>query len=107
MNIVEPVYAKHAFEPLVTLTLINERAIVAILNVCFDKAVPKEAEAAAACYAELSESLCAAGYIPYRTGPQGMARLRDGSSFWDVASRIKRALDPQNIMNPGKIVSLG
>jgi 4-cresol dehydrogenase (hydroxylating) len=32
-----------------------------------------------------------------------MSKLSDGSSvFWDVTSRIKRALDPAGVISPGR-----
>jgi 4-cresol dehydrogenase (hydroxylating) len=106
LSIIAPIYAKHAFEPLVTLTLVNERAIVAILNVCFDKREEAEAQAAMACYDELSQRLRDAGYFPYRTGPRGMPPLRsEGDSFWDVAAQIKSALDPDDIIARGRYLA--
>jgi 4-cresol dehydrogenase (hydroxylating) len=44
-----------------------------------------------------------AGYIPYRVGIQSMAGLDPhGDVFWKVVSRIKRALDPDGIIAPGR-----
>jgi 4-cresol dehydrogenase (hydroxylating) len=44
-----------------------------------------------------------AGYIPYRVGNQSMAALDPhGDVFWKVVSRIKRALDPDGIISPGR-----
>ena len=67
-----------------------------------------ESEAAGACYDELMNTLIGTGYIPYRTGPRGMAKLhRNGNVFWDVAGRIKTALDPGNIIAPGRYLPSG
>lgn len=105
MNIAEPILAKHSFDPLVTFTMINERAMIAILNVVFDKRVPEDCANAAACYEEVSAALFEAGYPPYRTGPSGMEMLRDPADpFWAIASRIKRAVDPNDIIAPGRYI---
>ncbi len=103
MAMVEPIFAEHRFEPLATFTMINERSMIAILNVAFDKAVPEEAAAADRCYHALFDALMAEGYIPYRAGLSGLASLSDPADpFWQVAGDIKRALDPKDIISRGR-----
>jgi 4-cresol dehydrogenase (hydroxylating) flavoprotein subunit len=103
MDIAEPILAKHTFDPLVTFTMINERAMIAILNVVYDKRVPEDCEHAANGYAEVSKALFEAGYPPYRTGPSGMNLLRpEGDPFWQLAERIKRTIDPNDIIARGR-----
>lgn len=101
--LMEPIYEKHGFELLATFTLLTERALACVTNVSFDRRVPEEVARAGACYDELWASLHAAGFYPYRTGPTGYPKLARGSSvFWDVAAEIKRALDPDGILAPGR-----
>jgi 4-cresol dehydrogenase (hydroxylating) len=103
MQIVEPIFAKNGFEPMTTFTMINERAMIAVLNVYFDKSVAEEAAQAAACHHELIESLMKEGYIPYRAGLSTMPMLvEEGDVFWEVARTLKRALDPRDIIARGR-----
>ena len=105
MALLEPIYGKHQFEPLVTFTMITERAMICVTNLAFDKRHPAEADRAAECYEELVDAMIASGYIPYRTGPRGYAKLtRRPSVFWDVAGQIKQALDPTGVISPGRYV---
>lgn len=104
-QILEPIYEKHGFEPLITFTLINERAMMAVSNVAFDRRDEQETGRAHACCNELYDRLIENGYIPYRAGPSGQAKLADSSNpFWQVAGRIKQALDPQQIIAPGRYI---
>lgn len=106
MTVVEPILERYAFEPLVTFTLISERAMIAILSVPFDKTDPEEGRRAEACYHALLDVLMAEGYPPYRVSIEGMDRLwRDSEVFWDVARQIKRALDPKDIIARGRYIS--
>lgn len=103
MKILEPIYARHGFETLVTFTLITERALCCVSNVAFDRREADEAKRACACYEELTDALLREGYISYRAGARGMAKLTaEPSTFWDVAGQIKRVLDPAGIVSPGK-----
>lgn len=105
MTLIDPIYAKHGFETLVTFTMINERAMIAITNVAFDRRQTDEAVRAAACYDALMTALIAAGYVPYRTGPAGFAKLHQHDSvFWDVTRQLKQALDPKGIIAPGRYI---
>jgi len=103
MGIAGPIFARHGFEPMATLTLLNERALIAVLNVYFDKSLPEEAAQAAACHGELIDALAKEGYYPYRAGLDIMAKLvEDGDVFWHVAGALKRALDPLDIIARGR-----
>lgn len=103
MKLLEPIYARHGFETLVTFTLITERALCCVSNVAFDRREAEEAKRASACYEELTDALLREGYISYRAGARGMAKLNaEPSTFWDVAGQIKRVLDPANVVSPGK-----
>jgi len=105
LDAVKPIYAHYAFECLVTFTMITERAMIAILNVVFDKAAPEEAAAAMACYDALMKAIMAAGYVPYRVGLRGMPKLAQaGDVFWQVASQVKRVLDPDDLIARGRYI---
>jgi 4-cresol dehydrogenase (hydroxylating) len=105
MNLVEPVFAAHDFELLATFTLLNERAMIGILNVTFDKSVPDETARAMACYDAAMEALLAEGYVPYRTGLRGMEKVRSKDDvFWQVAESVKRAMDPDDIIARGRYI---
>jgi 4-cresol dehydrogenase (hydroxylating) len=103
MRLLEPTFEKHGFEPLVTFTLITDRAVVCITNLSFDRREPADAARAKACYDELTALLAREGYPSYRTGPEGMSKLDEHSEvFWDVTAQIKTALDPHNIISTGR-----
>lgn len=105
MALVEPVFARHGFEPLCTFTLLNERAMIAVLNVYFDKRVAEEAAAAEQCHHELVRVLNAEGYYPYRAGLSAMPMIVDETdAFWQVAKELKRALDPNDIIARGRYI---
>lgn len=103
MDLLEPIYAKHGFDTLVTFTMITERSLCCVTNISFDRREADEVTRARACYEELTDALLREGYISYRSGPRGMARLTaQPSTFWDVAGQIKGVLDPAGIVSPGK-----
>jgi len=104
-NIIERVYVAHGFEPLITFTMISERAIIAVTNICFDTRSSEESERAERCYKAAQRALFEAGYVPYRTGHQGQQWLADASpTFSEVATRLKTALDPQQTIAPGRYI---
>ncbi len=103
IGIVEPLFERHGFEPCITLTTVTHRAFDCTLPILYNKEDPEETERAAACYEEVLEACMEAGYIPYRFGIQSMEALagRD-DRFWDLVGTIKRALDPEGIISPGR-----
>ncbi|HPX39810.1 MAG TPA: FAD-binding oxidoreductase [Candidatus Hydrogenedentes bacterium] len=105
LDLVKPVLAEHDFDLLATFTLLNERSMIGILNVAFDKSVPDEVARAMACYDAAMKALIDDGYVPYRTGLRGMDKIRDEDDvFWQVAREIKQTLDPGDIIARGRYV---
>ncbi len=103
MSIAEKHFHAHGFDALATFTMINERAMIGILNIAFDKSHEEETARAMTCYDATVDDLMAAGYIPYRVSLRGLPKLRrEHDVFWDVAERIKRALDPEDIIARGR-----
>ncbi|MDB5960789.1 MAG: FAD-linked oxidase, partial [Massilia sp.] len=101
--LVAPIYAAHGFDLFITVSLINERALCAVLTVAFDRDDAAEAARARDCQRALFDAVMAAGYMPYRVGIESMGELDPhGDVFWKVAARIKAALDPQGLIAPGR-----
>jgi 4-cresol dehydrogenase (hydroxylating) len=107
LAILSPTYSKYGFDTLVTFTLLTERAIVCVSNISFDRTDAEECQRAEECHAELLTALLDEGYIPYRAGPATFQHLAKGAStFWQLSSRIKQALDPNGIISPGRYLPL-
>lgn len=101
----EPLLAKHGFDFMITFTLLNERAMVAVMNIAYDQSNPTQGARAEACYQETVSALMCAGYPPYRASIGGMPMLwQDGDAFWETARKIKHSLDPQGILAPGRYI---
>jgi len=105
LRIAEPIFAQYGFDVLVTFTLITERATIGIMNVAFDKADQEETARARRCYDALMDAAMDGGYYPYRVGLAGIPKLWQADDvFWDVAARLKRALDPKDIIARGRYI---
>ena len=103
MGIVESVFRKHGFDPCVTFTFISDRALICVANIAFDRREAAEVARARECYVNVTDALMVGGYIPYRSGPEGMSKLfQNGDTFWEVSSQIKAALDPAGIISGGR-----
>ncbi len=103
ISLTERILAEHGFDPLITLTFINPRALCLILQLAFDASVPAQRQAARACHDALLEAYLDAGWVPYRGHPWGHAALRARApGYWRIAQRIKDVLDPHGIVCPGR-----
>jgi 4-cresol dehydrogenase (hydroxylating) flavoprotein subunit len=92
----------HGFEPMLSLTIITDRALTCVVSIIFDRDVPGEDQRAMACYRELLSRLADAGYHSYRLGTQAS----DGASTHDTydafLATVKQAVDPNGILAPGR-----
>jgi 4-cresol dehydrogenase (hydroxylating) len=92
----------HGFEPMLSFTLVSERALTCVVSIGYDRDVPGEDDRALACYRELQQKLMANGYFSYRAGVQSMLEMNRHEAYNRLLSGIKRAVDPQNILAPGR-----
>jgi 4-cresol dehydrogenase (hydroxylating) flavoprotein subunit len=102
-GIIEPIFARYGFDACMTFTAVNERCFDCTLPLLYDQDDPNEIRKARQCYAELVEECRQHGYVPYRLGLQSMeAETARDDVFWTVATKLKRALDPDGILAPGR-----
>ncbi len=75
-----------------------------IIDVLYDRSNEEETRRAHACFSELLDEFEKRGYAVYRVNTAFMDRVANsyGSVKRDVERKIKRALDPNGILAPGK-----
>jgi 4-cresol dehydrogenase (hydroxylating) len=103
-RIAENTLLERGFEPMISLTMITERSVACVISIAYDRDVPGEDDKAMSCYTDLQDQLSAAGYYPYRLGIQAMNLLDSDRARSGFLSTLKRALDPQGILAPGRYV---
>jgi len=98
------VYAKYGIRYTgSSIAFINPRSLVFVAHVVFDRHEPGSPERAKQCVDELIATAMAAGFPPYRVGIQSMNVLDpSGSGYWRAVRAIKRALDPHDLISPGR-----
>jgi 4-cresol dehydrogenase (hydroxylating) flavoprotein subunit len=99
---IEEILPAAGFEPMISLTLINGRAIACVISISFDRQIPGEDERAMACYLTLAERMHGLGYYSYRLGIQSMAEMETPVSYLAVLQTLKNALDPRGVLAPGR-----
>ncbi|GAB6060224.1 FAD-binding oxidoreductase [Desulfonatronum parangueonense] len=103
-----PIFLEYGFEPLITVSLITERAMVAVSTIAYNRDDPEETTRALACYETLFDTVMRAGYIPYRTSIASMPHLaRESDVFWEVVHDLKKALDPDMTIARGRYDPFG
>jgi len=90
------------FEPMISVSLINERATLTTIAITYDRDIPEDDERAFRCYETLTGSLLRAGYPPYRLNIQSMTSVNSDGHYGKVLQLIKSALDPNNVVAPGR-----
>jgi hypothetical protein len=101
MEIARPIFWKHGFDYIGEFIAASrdQHHVMMLLH-----KQPDEMARADACYRELTDAFCDGGYLPYRTNvgfmDHTMRRLEP--VFQAVCAEIKRALDPNDILAPGK-----
>jgi 4-cresol dehydrogenase (hydroxylating) flavoprotein subunit len=101
MEIARPIFWKHGFDYIGEFIAASrdQHHVMMLLH-----KQPDEMARAAACYRELTDAFCDGGYLPYRTNVAFMDHTmrRLDPVFQAVCGEIKRALDPNEILAPGK-----
>lgn len=103
LALAEPFFARYGFDFFVTLSSVTERSLGAVMTIAYDQQDEAETAAARDCAAALCEAMMDAGFPPYRVSPAFLPCLARGSeTFWDVVADMKRLMDPEGILSPGR-----
>jgi 4-cresol dehydrogenase (hydroxylating) len=103
LDLCKPIYDKHQLDFTIALMVGNPRTVIALMSIFYDREDPDETSRAESLYFELGRVTQEAGYQQYRTSTIYMDRILDSApEFRELANRIKNALDPNNILAPGK-----
>jgi 4-cresol dehydrogenase (hydroxylating) len=93
---------RHGFEPMLSMTLVTERALTCVVSIMFDRELPGEDARALACYQDLQSQLSAAGYHAYRRSILPAGEEPRGDAYSGFLSALKQTLDPNGILAPGR-----
>lgn len=100
VKFVERVCIKYGIEPLITLTSLSDRCWDSTVPILFDRSNAVEVQNAQQCYRELLSEGLKQGFVPYRVTVDAMNILNEGVPA--VLKTIKQAIDPKNIIAPGR-----
>ena len=96
-------FARHGFEAAITVNLMNTKAMEGVVSLAFNRNDTELAEKAHACIQEMESRYMEQGYPPYRVGINSMHHVvKEDDPFWTTVQRLKQALDPNNIIAPGR-----
>ncbi|HET8549813.1 MAG TPA: FAD-binding oxidoreductase [Bryobacteraceae bacterium] len=90
------------FEPMLSITLITERALTCVISISYDRDVPGEDERAMTCHYKLLSALRDNGYHFYRLGIQSMRCGEHDDTYAELFQRLKLVFDPNAILAPGR-----
>lgn len=96
-------FARHGFEAAITVNLMDTKSMEGVVSLAFDRRNEQQTKAAHACIQEMEARYMEQGYPPYRVGINSMHHVvLEDDPFWQTVQRLKHALDPNNIIAPGR-----
>jgi 4-cresol dehydrogenase (hydroxylating) len=85
------------------MLLMNPRSVTCLMNILYDKDDADETRRAEALYANLLADMQAAGYQQYRAGLLAWGKVHaHAPELLCLNQRLKSALDPANVVAPGR-----
>jgi 4-cresol dehydrogenase (hydroxylating) len=105
---IDRITAAHEVRRAVTLNLLTDQVLEAVVSLCFPLDEPAAVDRARACSRALNRRFVDLGMTPYRVPVDQYDVLHDrGSAGWEVACRLKEALDPCGVIAPGRWLPSG
>jgi 4-cresol dehydrogenase (hydroxylating) len=102
VEMVTAICVQHGIEPLITLTSLSERCWDSSVPILFDRNNANQCANALLCYQALLEAGREQGFIPYRLGSHSMDFPAKHQATPELLKVLKHAVDPQNILAPGR-----
>ncbi len=100
---VRAICPKYGIEPMITFTSLKHDTVDSTIPIVFNLADNNALAQAQACLDELVSEGLKQGWVPYRLNLAQQASLLDATQpFWQISAKIKQALDPHNIISPGR-----
>ena len=99
---VREIFAEHGFEPNIAFNLATERAAYVIVAIIYDKEIEGEDKKALLCYKETLSNLKKYGVMPYRLTSSDMPNMYPDVNYYFFTQSLKRLVDPNNILAPGR-----
>ena len=93
---------EYGFEPMISLTMLTPRTISCVISITYDRDINAQDREARRCYDSLVARCTAEGYYPYRLGIQSLNDTGHHASYVDLIRRLKKTLDPNGILAPGR-----
>ena len=81
------VLLSHGFEPMLSFTLITDRALICVISITYDRDEAGEDQRARDCFEQLQAELAAAGYFSYRLGIQSMEQMKAQGAYAGLLGR--------------------
>jgi 4-cresol dehydrogenase (hydroxylating) len=102
IDFAESTCATYGLAAPITLTTLSPRCYASTIPLLFDRSDGASERQATRCFEELYRKGLALGFVPYRMGAQFMSGMRDGVGFGHLAGAVKHALDPNDVLSPGR-----
>ena len=103
MDLAKPIFARHEFDFFVEVIIESARSVIFLAGVFYSRNDAAEADRAKAWYQDMHQVFLGSGYPPYRATTMSMAEAFDQNPVSKaMLGAIKQALDPQNILAPGR-----
>jgi hypothetical protein len=108
VGMVRQICPRYGIEPIVTLTSLSERCFDSTVPILFSQSSDREPDQARRCFEELFQQGRALGLVPYRYAADAMHLAVDPDLvFWRAVGQIKAALDPDDLIAPGRYCPTG
>jgi len=96
-------FAQHGFEAAITVNLMDTKSMEGVVSLAFNRHDEQQTQAAHACIQEMEARYMELGFPPYRVGINSMHHVvRDDDPYWQTVRELKKALDPNSIIAPGR-----
>lgn len=102
VSFVRSTMLKYDLDPLITFTNLKHDCIDSTVPLVFNKQNKDEETKALNCLHELITKGCESGFVPYRLPIHEQQQLDKSPVYWQTVKVLKNALDPNNILSPGK-----
>jgi 4-cresol dehydrogenase (hydroxylating) len=96
-------FARYRFNAAITLNLMTPNVMEGVVSLSFNQHSRAQVAAAYKCIDEMEARYMELGYPPYRVGINSMHQILDETDpFWDTVRDLKKVLDPNNVIAPGR-----